>query len=450
MLKWRGKRILVVGAARSGVAVVKVLLSYGSKVALYDGKTEEQLRGELVPLTRLNYDKYFGKEPDVAHDFDLIIVSPGVPLSIPVIISAYAAGIPIWGEIELAYIFAKGDIIAITGTNGKTTTTALVGQIFRDAGKSSRMGGNIGNPLIMEATEGKRDELLIAEVSSFQLETISEFKPKGAAILNLTPDHLDRHGNMENYLDAKSRIYENQSTNDFLVLNYDDEKIRRLDIDRPRKIYFSRRQEVHGVYVKDGVMYANFRGQEERIISIKDIKIPGGHNLENALAATALALAMDVPAYSIAHTLRTFSGVPHRLEFVTEKNGVQFINDSKGTNPDSTIKALEAYPGPIILIAGGKNKGSNFHELSLKIKEKVKYLILVGKASTEIASAVEEVGFKNYIIVDEFSETVQVAANHSEVGDIVLLSPACASWDMFENYEQRGNLFKELVLHLGR
>lgn len=450
MLNWRGKRILVVGAARSGIAVVKVLLAYEAKVALYDGKTQEELCNVLEPLARLNYDKYFNREPDVAHDFDIVIVSPGVPLTIPVITSAYVAGIPVWGEIELAYLFAKGDIIAITGTNGKTTTTALTGQIFQDAGISSRVGGNIGNPLIMEAVEGKKDELLIAEVSSFQLETISEFKPKGAAILNLTPDHLDRHGNMKNYLAAKSGIYQNQSGSDFLVLNYDDEKLRQLDIDRPQKIYFSRQQEVQGVFVKDDVMYANFRGQEERIISVKDIKIPGGHNLENALAATALALAMNVPSYSIAHTLRTFSGVPHRLEYVAEINGIQYINDSKGTNPDSTIKALEAYPEPIVLIAGGKNKGSNFRELALKIKEKVKYLVLVGKASSEIASAVEEVGYKKYILVDSFSDTVQVATSHAQTGDIVLLSPACASWDMFVNYEQRGNLFKELVLHLGR
>lgn len=450
MLNWRGKRILVVGAARSGIAVVKVLLAYDAKVALYDGKHEEQLRNDLLPLARLNYEKYFAKEPDVTHDFDLIIVSPGVPLTIPVIAAAYAAGIPVWSEIELAYLFAKSDMIAITGTNGKTTTTALTSQIFQDAGIPSRMGGNIGNPLIVEAIEGKKDELLIAEVSSFQLETISEFKPKGAAILNLTPDHLDRHGDLENYLAAKSRIYENQSPNDFVVLNYDDEKLSKLDIDRPRKIYFSRLKEVHGVYVRDGVMYANFRGNEERIISIRDIKIPGGHNLENALAATALALAMDVPTYSIAHTLRTFSGVPHRLEFVTEINEIQYINDSKGTNPDSTIKALEAYPAPIILIAGGKNKGSDFQELALKIKERVKYLVLVGKASTEIAEAVEKVGFKNYIIVDTFSQTVEVATSHAQSGDIVLLSPACASWDMFVNYEQRGNLFKELVLHIRR
>jgi UDP-N-acetylmuramoylalanine--D-glutamate ligase len=207
---------------------------------------------------------------------------------------------------------------------------------------------------------------------------------------------------------------------------------------------------VYGVFVRDGVMFANFRGQEERIISVNDIKIPGGHNLENALAATALALAMNVPSYSIAHTLRTFSGVPHRLEFVAEIDGIQYINDSKGTNPDSTIKALEAYPAPIVLIAGGKNKGSNFRELALKIKEKVKYLVLVGKASQEIASAVEEIGYKNYILVDTFTETVQMATSRAKSGDIVLLSPACASWDMFVNYEQRGNLFKELVLHLGR
>lgn len=450
MSEWRGKSILMVGAARSGIAVVQVLSSLGANMALYDDKPANKLSSDIENLNGISYDKFFGIKPTAINHFDAIIISPGVPLNTPLIVEAYKSGIPVLSEIEIAYLLTKSKIIAITGTNGKTTTTTLTWQIFKDAGRPVRIGGNIGNPLIIEAKHGKQNELLVAEVSSFQLETIASFKPTASAFLNFSPDHIDRHGSIENYQAAKMRILENQRLEDFVVLNYDDEMLRNLTISNTRKIYFSRHAETNGVFVRDGVIYSAFKNNFQSIIKVEEIKLPGTHNLENTLAAVTLALAFDISPETIANTLRTFAGVPHRLEFVAEIDGIRYINDSKGTNPDSTIKALEAYNRPIVLIAGGKNKGSDFHDLALKIKERVKHVVLVGLAAPEIANYLKAVNYRDISYVDNFTQSVNEARLHAENGDIVLLSPACTSWDMFTDFEQRGNLFKELVYQIRR
>lgn len=447
-----GKKALVVGIARSGVAVAKFLYSKGTNVVLADKKNRSELIDALSDIPE-EVEIFAGNNPALSEiKPDFLVVSPGVPLTVPIIAQAVAQNIPVLSELELAYRFATSPIIAITGTNGKTTTTSLTGEIFKNAGEKVCVGGNIGLPLVLEVEKYGPEDVIVAEVSSFQLECIHQFKPKVSVILNITPDHLDRHGTMQNYIDAKARIFENQTEDDFTVLNYDDPEVRKLGGKSKGKVIFFSRQHklVEGIFVEDGQIIVRFEGITNNICSTKDVFIKGAHNLENAMASTAAAYVMGVLPEVIGDSLRKFRGVPHRLELVDEINGVKYVNDSKGTNPDASIKALEAYEEPIILLAGGRNKGNNFSKFAQKIKDKAVILVLFGECKNEIKRAVEEKGFYNILEAETMEEAVNLAAANAKPGEVVLLSPACASWDMFKDFEERGEQFKGAVRNLRR
>ncbi|MFZ5651465.1 MAG: UDP-N-acetylmuramoyl-L-alanine--D-glutamate ligase [Bacillota bacterium] len=444
----RGKKVLVVGAGKSGVAVAGFLAGKGSFVVLADTRERENFGSQLDNLAGAGVDLALGGYPDdVGNRFDMVVMSPGVPLTIPPVSGAREAGIPVIGELELAYRFARSSIIAVTGTNGKTTTTTLVGEIFRDAGYRVLVAGNIGLPLVEEVESYGPEDVIVAEVSSFQLETVDQFRPKVGLILNLTPDHLDRHGDMAGYTQAKGRISMNQQKGDFLVLNYDDPNVREMKgKGKGDVIFFSRRNILEeGVFVRDNAITVSRGGKTTRVIDAGELKIPGLHNLENALAATAAGFVMGVPGESIAGTLGRFAGVAHRLEFVAEVDGVRYINDSKGTNPDASIKAVEAYPGPLVLIAGGKNKGNDFTGFTSVAAPKTRAMVVLGQCADEMSQSAQKAGIKNILRAESFRDAVLLARSAACPGDLVLLSPACASWDMFNNFEERGDLFKKIV-----
>jgi len=446
------KTVLIFGAAKSGIASARFLAKKGAIVYLNDQKRREEFAiEEINTLENNGVTLIFGKHAEIAQiKPELIITSPGVPLTIAPLLAAREKGIPILSEMELASRFTDAPMVVITGTNGKTTTTALIGQIFTDAGRKVFVGGNIGVPFISEAAELTKQDIAVLEASSFQLETTYEFKPKAALILNITPDHIDRHGSLEGYIEAKAKIFENQDESDWLILNYDDEETRKLaKRTKARVIFFSRRHILEeGFFVKNGILTARMQGVSIPLVAAEDIYIKGGHNLENAMAAAAAGWVMGVDPEVLNRSLRTFKGVEHRLEHVLNHEGVDYINDSKGTNPDASIKALEAYENPIVLIAGGKSKGSDFYPFALKIKEKAKAVVLVGQGAGEIKEAVVKAGYFEYYHVNTFEEAVAKAASLAVAGDIVLLSPACASFDLFKNYEHRGEVFKELVRKL--
>ncbi|MGB9791744.1 MAG: UDP-N-acetylmuramoyl-L-alanine--D-glutamate ligase [Thermacetogeniaceae bacterium] len=455
MLDFRGKKVLVVGLARSGLAAARFLARMGAEVTGTDIKGEEELGAGIEELRRLSVQLVCGKYPPIRRGcYDLVIVSPGVPSDIPLLRTAREAGIPVWSEVELAGRFIEEPIIAVTGTNGKTTTTSLIGYIFQQSGCDVVIAGNIGIPLIGEVERAlftkKKVNYWVVEVSSFQLEHIQLFRPHIAVFLNLTPDHLDRHGTLAEYGLTKARIFSNQRKTDYAVLNLDDpwicNNLRSLE---PQAFWFSRRTVPDiGIGVHDGLIVVSKEGRKERVCPVGDVGIPGPHNLENALAGAAAALLAGIDIEVIAKALHTFPGVPHRLETVAVINGVKYVNDSKGTNPESVLKALESFDAPIVLIAGGRHKGSDFGELARKIKEKVKALILLGEAAPLIKDAVMAAGYDKIWSVASMKEAVVTAAEIASPGDVVLLSPACASWDMFRDYEERGEVFRELVREL--
>ncbi|MHB8171870.1 MAG: UDP-N-acetylmuramoyl-L-alanine--D-glutamate ligase [Thermincolia bacterium] len=452
-MELRNKKVLIIGMARSGVAAARFCRDKGAVVTAYDGKLPEQIGKVADELGSLGITLSLGVDPVIAPGaYHLAVISPGVPPTISVVGQLKKAGIPLIGEIELAYGFAKAPIVAITGTNGKTTTTTLIGEIFRDAGRQTCVAGNIGLPFIEEVEKYSEQAVLVLEVSSFQMETVDKFKAKVGMILNITPDHLDRHETMENYALAKSKVFANQGLEDFSVLNYDDPQVLSMAVQTGgRVIFFSRKHKLEeGVSVDEGQIVVKWNGQTTPICAVNEVSILGAHNLENALAAVAAGWVMGVKADSLAWTLKRFQGVAHRMEAVAEIEGVKFINDSKGTNPDAAIKALESFNEPIVLIAGGKNKGLDFTEFALKIKEKVRSLVLVGEAAPAIREAVVEQGFTDSKKADSFEEAVKMAAREARPGEIVLLSPACTSWDMFNNFEERGDLFKQVVYSLRR
>ncbi|MBF7083245.1 UDP-N-acetylmuramoyl-L-alanine--D-glutamate ligase [Desulfallas sp. Bu1-1] len=447
-MELQGKRVLVVGAGKSGVSVTRFLLRKGAEVTLTDSRTRDKFNGELDALLHAGVRGELGNYPEIGPgSFDLVVVSPGVPPGVPPVAAARRAGVPVTGELELAYRFARAPVVAITGTNGKTTTTALVGEIFRAAGYRTLVGGNIGLPLVDAVEEYGPGDVIVAEVSSFQLETADRFRPRVAVITNITPDHLDRHGDMECYTAAKARVFARQGRGDFTVLNYDDPRTRALAQTVPGKvIFFSRRHILkEGVFVRDSRIVARLDDGETGILAAGEVAIPGAHNLENALAATAAARVMGVEPAVIARTLKTFAGVAHRLETVAEINGVKYVNDSKGTNPEASMKALEAFDQPIILLAGGRNKGSDFTEFARLVREKVRVLVVLGESAGEIEQAARRAGCTEILRAPDFREAVLMAHRCARSGDVVLLSPACASWDMFKSYEERGDLFREIV-----
>lgn len=447
-MDFTGKKILVVGLARSGMAAIKTLHKRGAMLLAYDAKAASQLDEEIQQLQELNVEVFAAVDPPVSRELDMLIVSPGVPLTIAPVQAALQQGIKIIGELELAYLIKSPrlEFLAVTGTNGKTTTTTLLEKILTADGRKAAVGGNIGIALCAQVEE--MDEGFISvETSSFQLESTSQFRPHVAGMINITPDHLDRHKTMEEYIKAKSNIFARQDESDFLVLNYEDQALRELaSLARSRVMFFSTDRPLdEGFYIHNNAVTINWNGQCEELLPVKEIRLRGKHNLENILCAVAMAWADGVKPSCIAEVLRSFSGVRHRLEEVAVHNNILYINDSKGTNPDSTIKALQAFDQPIVLIAGGRAKGGSYAAVAGLINQKVKELVLLGEAREIIKAAVMEFGYRNIHEVEDFASAVYKAHALAEPGDVVLLSPACASWDMFKSYEHRGDLFCELV-----
>lgn len=444
----KNKKVLVFGSGISGIGAGKLLEQVGASVVLYDGKEtldKEVLKAQLGDDTKAEI--ILGElSEEVMETLDLVVMSPGVPTDLPVVLKMRDMGIQIWGEVELAYTYGKGDVLAITGTNGKTTTTALLGEIMKNYKESVFVVGNIGNPYTAAALEMREDSVAVAEMSSFQLETIHEFRPKVSAILNITPDHLNRHHTMEAYIKAKEDIAKNQTKEDTCVLNYEDEVTRKIGENvKANVLYFSSQRKLdRGIYLDDGNII--FRQDEEILVcNVNELKLLGTHNYENVMAAVAMAAAYGTPMEVIRRTIKEFAGVEHRIEFVREKNGVAYYNDSKGTNPDAAIKGIQAMNRPTVLIGGGYDKDSEYEEWIQAFDGKVKLLVLVGATKEKIAEAAERVGFVSYVMADSFEEAVEKCIEAAEPGDAVLLSPACASWGMFKNYEERGDKFKELV-----
>lgn len=445
------KKVVVVGTGVSGMGAVKLLSETSADITLYDGNDKAD-RDEILKKIPDDCDLrlIIGEMPDeVVKETDLLVISPGVPIDSGIVKLFEKENVPVWGEIELAYNFEKGTVFAITGTNGKTTTTTLVGEIMKKYNNQTFVVGNIGNSYTSEVLKTTKDSYTVAEISSFQLETIREFAPKGSAILNITPDHLNRHYTMENYAAVKESITKNQwkvREDDYCVLNYDDKVFREFGKTIKNPVYFSRKEKPSkGAYL-DGRIIRYFDGKDDyEVISVDDMHLFGNHNYENVMAAIAMTIEAGVPLNIIINVIKDFMGVEHRIEYVRDKNGVRYYNDSKGTNPDSSIKALEAMSRPTILIAGGYDKHSEFDEFIEAFDNKVKLMVLLGQTADKIEETAVRHGFTNIIKTDSLEKAVKICAENAVSGDVVLLSPACASWGMFKNYEERGKLFKEYV-----
>ncbi len=445
------KRVLVVGTGVSGVAAIRLLAAKGAKPVVLEGNEKadrEQIRAKIPEL--ITYDLIIGNLPEEVMDtLDLAVLSPGVPTDLPFVIKLQDKKIPVWGEIELAYVCGKGRLAAITGTNGKTTTTALTGAIMREYYDSVFVVGNIGLPYTEYALEMKDSSVTVAEVSSFQLETIHSFRPEVSAILNITPDHLNRHHTMQCYIDTKARIAENQTKDQICVLNYEDSELKKLADKIPADIFWfsSARPLERGIWLDgEDIIYKDT--EEIKICTIHDMQLLGVHNYENVMAAVAITMHMGVPVECIRKAIAEFKAVEHRIEFVREVHGVKYYNDSKGTNPDAAIKAVQAMVTPTVVIGGGYDKQSSYEEWIDSFGDTVKCLVLLGATADKIEATARKAGFTNIIRVASLEEAVKVSAAQAQSGEAVLLSPACASWDMFKSYEQRGTLFKEYVNQL--
>lgn len=445
------KKVVVVGTGVSGMGAVKLLSETSADITLYDGNDKAD-RDEILKKIPDDCDLrlIIGEMPDeVVKETDLLVISPGVPIDSDIVKLFEKENVLVWGEIELAYNFEKGTVFAITGTNGKTTTTTLVGEIMKKYNNQTFVVGNIGNSYTSEVLKTTKDSYTVAEISSFQLETIREFAPKGSAILNITPDHLNRHYTMENYAAVKESITKNQwkvREDDYCVLNYDDKVLMEFGKTIKNPVYFSRKEKPSkGAYL-DGRIIRYFDGKDDyEVMSVDDMHLFGNHNYENVMAAIAMTIEAGVPLNIIINVIKDFMGVEHRIEYVRDKNGVTYYNDSKGTNPDSSIKALEAMSRPTILIAGGYDKHSEFDEFIEAFDNKVKLMVLLGQTADKIEETAVRHGFTNIIKTDSLEKAVKICAENAVSGDVVLLSPACASWGMFKNYEERGKLFKEYV-----
>ena len=447
----KDKRVLVVGLGRSGAASALFLKSRGARVTVSDSKPEAELHNEILPLLEQGITVETGGHGDrTFRGQDLIIVSPGVPYDAPQLEQARGLGEPVVGEIELAARFLTGPIVAITGANGKTTTTTLAGEIVAAGKFSTLVGGNLGTPAITFTEQARADTWIILEVSSFQLETIVTFRPRIAMILNITPDHLDRHKTFENYVKAKARIFENQRADDFTVLNADDFTTAALaDRIHAQVVWFSRKKEVNrGCYIRDGsIFFRDGKGQQE-IMKVSEIPLKGAHNLENVLAGVTIGALVGCQPAQIRQAVANFKAVEHRLEFVARIAGIDYYNDSKATNVDATIKALESFPANIHLILGGKDKGSDYTTLNDLLRERVKRVYTIGAAAAKIESQIG--GAAEIEPAKTLENAVRRASELAQSGDIVLLAPACASFDQFQNYEHRGRVFKEVVHSLAK
>lgn len=446
------QKIIVAGSGKSGIAAAAMILDTGNEVLLYDSNEEldkEELmaragnkEGLSILLGELHQEDLKG--------ISLCVISPGIPLDAPFVSILKENEIPIWSEIQLACRFAKGRLAAITGTNGKTTTTALTGEILNAFYEEVFVVGNIGTPFTGEALKTTENSVTVAEISSFQLETITDFKPNVSAILNITPDHLNRHKTMDCYIEVKKSIAGNQTEEDSCILNFDDPVLREFGKNqRARTVYFSSSQILSEGYCMDGDMIIrNHEGRRFPIADIHELNLLGRHNYENVMAAAAVAAELGVPLEVIQAVIKEFKAVEHRIEYVAEKGGVKYYNDSKGTNPDAAIQAVKAMPGPTVLIAGGYDKNSEYDEWIRSFEGRVKCMVLLGQTREKIAECAARHGFANVMYAEDMQEAVRVCASYANSGDYVLLSPACASWGMFKDYEERGRIFKECVLSL--
>ena len=452
-MNFEGKKVLVCGMARSGVSAAQCLYELGARVTISDSKAEEKLAEALQPLEGMDIRRCLGDQAQPAdlESYDLAVTSPGIPLQAPILRAVQAAGVPLIGELELGAQVSRAPLYAVTGTNGKTTTTTLIGEIFRNLGKTTYVVGNIGYPFTACALRCGEEDVAVAEVSSFQLETITTFHPHIAGMCNITEDHLNRHGTMEEYIRVKERIFENMGQGDYAVLNLDDPIVRGMAERIPcAPAFFSRRQEVEtGAYLEGEEVVFSLNGHKKRVLRADEIRIPGEHNLENALAATALTMLAGVPAPVVRHTLKTFPGVEHRIETVRTVEGVTYINDSKGTNVDASIRAVRAMKVPTVLLAGGYDKHTDFLPLAREIlTSKIHTVVVLGDTAEQIERALRAVGFESILHAKTFEEAVLLARSCAREGENVLLSPACASFDMFQDYEERGRVFKEIVSRL--
>ena len=453
-MKYEDKKVLVVGMARSGIAVAQLLRANGAVVTINDSKTEEELGDALQVLRGLQMEWRLGCPAEtLLEGQDVLVISPGVPIDAPVVLRAREMGIHVTGELEVAWQLSRGTLVAVTGTNGKTTTVSLLGEIFQNAGRVTHVVGNIGYPYSLAAMISKKEDVFVCEVSSFQMETAETFHPNVALLTNITEDHLNRHGTMEVYTEMKMRMFRCQTAEDWAVFNADDPGLRGLGQQvKSRVLKFSRKKEVReGAFVRDGEIIFRLNGEEKTVCRTEEVRIPGPHNLENALGAVCCAAVSDVPIPVIRYTLKTFRGVEHRIESVRVLDGVEYFNDSKGTNVDSTLKAIETMTRPTVLILGGYDKKVSFDALSRKIqecRETIRETVLIGQTAPQIEASLREVGYDHILHAQTLREAVLTCRQIAEDGWNVLLSPACASFDMFRDYEERGRVFKKIVNEL--
>ena len=447
-MDFSGKKVLIIGAGKSGIAAARLLMDENAEVILYDDKKQDE-----TELKNKIGEEFNGKlefenlSEGSAENLDYLILSPGVPIDSPLVLRLKKDTVKVIGEVELAYYHTKGRIVAVTGTNGKTTTTALTGYLLGKKFKNTLVGGNIGIPYTEICRQSTDDGVTVAEMSSFQLDTVDTFHPYVSMILNITPDHLDRHHTMENYINAKLNCTKNQTPQELCILNYEDEVLREKARNIKAKIcWFSSKTELeNGMIYKDGVIYEMKDGEPKKVIDVDKMKLIGRHNYENVMAAVAAARFMGVEMETIREGLTEFAPVEHRIEYVNTVNGVKYYNDSKGTNPDASIQAVRAMTGPTYLIGGGYDKGSTYDEWIDSFEGKIKKLILMGQTREKIAECAKKHGFNDYLFVESMEEAVDFCKKEAKEGDTVLLSPCCASWGMFKNYEERGRIFKDLV-----
>ncbi len=453
-MDFEGKKVLVVGMARSGLAAAQLLRAHGAEVTVNDSKNEAELGERLDVLRELELDRRFGcPAAELLEGKDALVISPGIPDSTPFVVQAREMGIYVLGELELAYQLGKGTLVAVTGTNGKTTTVSLLGEMFRNAGKVTHVVGNIGYPYSLASMVSRKEDVIVCEVSSFQMETADTFRPHVALLTNITEDHLNRHGTMEVYTELKMRMFARQTPEDWAVFNADDPGLRGLSkMVRSRVLCFSRKKEVReGAFVRDGQIVLRINDEEKTVCMADEVRIPGPHNLENALGAVCCAAAMGVPAPVIRYSLKTFKGVEHRIESVRVLDGVEYFNDSKGTNVDSTLKAVDTMEKPTVIILGGYDKHTSFDPLSRRMverKEIIREAVLIGQTAPQIEESLRKAGYEAIRHAETLREAVEISRRIANAGWNVLLSPACASFDMFSDYEERGRIFKKIVMEL--